>query len=252
MADDANAGLFNWVDSGLKTIIALMIPAVGLYVDNSIKLQTKAIDKQNTAFTQALETRQKDVDLTLKFYDVIGSKRFECFDESQGPLLRFIIETNNSYNKVQLEYPDIASSLIKNSVADKECKAGKDAQAAKDRNGGEIPEISSADGDQKKLDGWVSLGRYQSAHGYPNFEVLGDATRDHASVPANTVIRAKTAVYLRANNSDILLGKNQILAVLAEGACATVKASVLLRGHVWAEIDVPSACPEKKQTEARM
>ena len=243
MGDQAETGLLKWIDGGAKALIAVAIPVAGFAVDSRLKTQTETMEKQKLAFEQIMSAREKDVDLTLKFYDVIGSKRFECFDESKGPLLKFFIDTNNFYNKVKIEYRDIYSSLVKHTVADKECKIA---------NEGEVSELSSEA--TTKHEGWSSLGRYHVEHGFPNFEVISKLTDDpHGSLPPDTIIKTKTAVYLRSSTADIVLGKNLVLAVLSEGTCAKVKATAHLRGHTWAQIEVPTPCPtENKRTAARM
>jgi hypothetical protein len=231
MADAVRSDFLKWIDGGAKALIAVAIPVAGFAIDSSLKTQTEALEKQKAAY-------QRDVDLTLKFYDIIASKSFECFDESKGPLLRFFIETNNHYNESKIEYADIYGSLIKHTIANKDCKIGKE---------GEVTEVNAETPAQRE--GWVLLGRN---HTSANFEVVSDGAK-HGSISPNAIIRATTSVYLRSNNSDIVLSKNEVVAVLSEGTCATVRQTAQLRGHTWAQIAAPTLCPaETKRTAARM
>jgi hypothetical protein len=277
MVEVTRAGLFKWFDGGVKVVIALAVPVVGVYIDSSLKLQTAAIEKQNTAFEQLMKTREKNVDLTFKFYDVINSKRFECYDESNGPLLKVFIDTNNAYNAIKIQYADIANSLLMHAISEPTCKAFDDAKIIR-QNHGLVPTANSAPGASHKNshvknaaqvvsrslnakpgldesgDGWVSLGHHDEKDGFLHFELVDSPDQGEASLQVGSVLKASHAVYLRYTTDDTVLGDNPILAVLSEGTCAEVKNIIRhLRGNTWARVDVEETCPNKvlKRTAER-
>jgi hypothetical protein len=278
MAEMTAIDFSRWIDVGAKALAAIAIPIATVVIDSSIRSQTGAIEQQSRAFEQSLKKQEKNVDLMLKFYEVIGSKRFECYDESKGPLLRIFIETNNFYNKeIQIDYKDIAASLAKNSLADANCKAHHDFALAKQgpdsevlvagsvpgehQNNADIKSVAAAiskslnsqTGPEKEGgDGWISLGRYKPFHGFTNFDVFADLSGNHDGVlPSGTIIKSKVPAYLRYTTDDTVVRKNPILAYFSEGTCATVKRSIAhLRGHTWALVTVQEVCPSKNQKTA--
>jgi len=276
MGDETGIGLLKWIDGAAKLVTALGIPVIGVIVDNHLKAQTAALEHQKEIFQEAMSTRQRNIDLSLKFYEVIGSKRFECYDESKGPLLKIFLDTNNKYNDVKIPYEDVAGSLIKTTIGDPGCsRVAEDTLAAKESNHGEIPVVVASDVPEaqqkneqvkntiaavaKKLQkdgrsdgdaslGWVALGRrheVKAALDYSNFVVVGVHSSDKVTLQANMVIKSKTAVYLRHSADDTGLGRNHILAVLSRGTCVAVKRVIPeLRSQVWAQVEVGVACPE--------
>jgi hypothetical protein len=273
MAEVTSIDLSRWIDVGAKALTAIAIPIATIVIEGSIRSQTTAIEQQSRTFEQSMKKQEKNIDLVLKFYEVIGSKRFECYDESKGPLLQIFIDANNFYNKdVQIDYGRITASLVKNALADETCKAHRDFQLAKQNPDSEVLVASSVPGEHqnnadiknvaaaisKSLnsqtgpeteggDGWLLLGRYKSQHGFTNFDVFADLSGNHdGGLPAGTVIKSKVPTYLRYSTDDTVVRKNPILACFSEGTCAMVKRSVAhLRGHTWALVTVQGSCPSK-------
>jgi hypothetical protein len=278
-----------WIDVGAKALTAIAIPIATLVIESSIRAQTGAIEQQGRAFEQSLKKQEKNVDLTLKFYEVIGSKRFECYDESKGPLLKVFLDTNNKYNDVQIPYEDVAGSLTKTSLTDPSCtKVAEDTEAAKKSNNGELP-IVAASGDPAAVqkneqakaaiaaaatslhkttahpedapgDGWVAVGRHhgntdtKERHStkldFSNFSVVGGQS-NQSKLELGMIIKTKVAVYLRYSSDDTGLGRNHILAVLSRGTCAVVKRTIPdLRSQTWARVDIqPSCAPEEDSNQ---
>jgi hypothetical protein len=285
MGDVAGTKLFRWIDGIAKVVTAGAIPVIGVAVDDRLKAQTTALEQQKQAFEQVMSTRERNIELSLKFYEVIGSKRFECYDESKGPLLKIFLDTNNKYNEVKIPYEDVAGSLTKTTLSDPSCtKAVEDAQAAKDGNHGELPIVvaSEAPGAEQKNkeakaaiaavaqnlpkrstrpeedagDGWVAVGRHHEnvdvtgRHAtkldFSNFAVVGTQSSEVKSLQPGMVIKTKTTVYLRHSADDTGLGRNHILAVLSRGTCVLVKRTIPdLRSQTWAQVDVGMSCPEE-------
>jgi hypothetical protein len=278
-----------WIDIGAKALTAIAIPIATIVIEGSIRSQTGAIEQQSRVFEQSLKKQEKNVDLTLKFYEVIGSKRFECYDESKGPLLKIFLETNNRYNEIQIPYDDVASSLTKTTLSDPSCtKAAEDARVAKDSNHGAVPTVvaaaspdaaqknaeaktaiaavvknlpkQSAHPDEGAADGWVAVGRphdnadakgrHTTTLNFSNFDVVGAQSSEMKSLRPGMIIKTKVAVYLRHSADDTGLGRNHILAVLSRGTCVAVKRTIPdLRSQTWAQVDVGVPCPEEDGTK---
>jgi hypothetical protein len=248
----SSSKLLRWIDIGTKLATATMIPIIAFFFDNQLKLQTEAVQRQNLAFEQFMQTRDKNIDLTLKFYEVISSKKLECYDESTGPLLKVFIDTNNQYNQVQMDYEQIASSLARSSLKDPNCKASEDAKSIIEEKR-TIPEDYGAHGilpataypDGVAGDGWVAVGHYHDkSRAFTNFTILAPHD-DHIRVlePGN-IIQATSVVYLRYNHNDTVVADNRIVGLLSEGTCAIVKKSMHLRGQTWAWIVVQPTCTD--------
>lgn len=143
MAREKGGSLYNAVDLTAKIVAALAIPVAGFLIDQRLKVQNAALEEQKTAFQQALQLRDKNVDLTLKFYDIIASPRFECMDEGHAPLLNVFIDVNNRFNDVKIDSAQIINVLTNDSLKSAKCKASLDAATVLKTAGG-IPTASSA------------------------------------------------------------------------------------------------------------
>jgi hypothetical protein len=291
MGDTTGAGLFTWIDGAAKVITAGAIPVIGFVVDGHLKVQTAALEQQKQVFEQVMTTRERNINLSLKFYEVIGSKRFECYDESKGPLLKIFLDTNNKYNDVKIPYEDVASSLTKTSLSDPTCtKVAEDAEAAKKSNNGDVPIVvasSAPEAEQRNErvkatidkvakslhptvahpqegpgDGWVAVGRHHEnfdAKGhrsrkldFSNFEVVGAQSAQDASLRQGMVIKTKASVYLRYSADDTGLGRNHILAVLSRGTCVAVERTIPdLRSQTWARVDIQPSCAPEEDSNQR-
>jgi hypothetical protein len=88
------------------------------------------------------------------------------------------------------------------------------------------------------------VGVYASdAKTFRNFEVPASAIDAEGGVAANTVIKARWAVYLRANTKVTTESQNQVLGIVEEGSCIKVLESFpSVRGQTWAKIE-PVSCP---------
>lgn len=126
MAEQASRALY-LIDVSAKVVAAIAIPVATVFIDFRLKQQTSAIEAQKDAFEQSIKTREKDVELLLKFYEIIGSKRFECFDDSTTPLLKIYVDGNNKYSQIKFNFSELASSLAKSSLGNTSCKAHQDA-----------------------------------------------------------------------------------------------------------------------------
>jgi len=278
MTEVATLDFSRLIDLGAKALTAVAIPIATFFIDSSIRSQTTAIQDQSRAFEQSIKKQEKSVDLVLKFYEVISSKRFECYDESKGPLLQIFIEANNLFNKdLQIDYGRVTASLVKNSLADENCKAHHDFVLAKQTPDSEVLVASSVPGEHQNNadiknvaaaisksrnsqngpekeggDGWLQLGRYKPQHGFPNFDVFADLSANHdGTLSQGTVVKSKVPTFLRYSTADTAVRKNPILAYFSEGTCAMVKRSIAhLRGHTWALVTIQESCPSKKQRTA--
>jgi hypothetical protein len=279
MAEDILSRFFTGIDIAAKLVTAAAIPVIGIVVDNHLKTQT-------TRFEQLMTTRERNINLSLKFYEVIASKRFECYDESKRPLLKIFLDTNNTYNDVKIPFEDVAGSLIKTSLTDPNCyKIADDTAVAKEKNNKQVPiVVSSAAPDAAKKnetvkktvaavadtinktaphaekepgDGWVAVGRpHTDADGhsakldFSNFAVIGAAQSKPLS--AGMVLKTKTAMPLRYSTDDTGLGPNHILAMLSRGTCVSVTRVIPdLRSQTWARVDIEPSCPRDDDSHQR-
>jgi hypothetical protein len=291
VGDPSGGGVSKWIDGAAKVTTAVAIPVIGFIVDGHLKAQTAALEQQKQVFEQVMTTRERNINLSLKFYEVIGSKRFECYDESKGPLLKIFLDTNNMYNDLKIPYEDVASSLTKTSLSDPSCtKVAEDAEVAKRSNNGDVPVVvasAAPEAEQKNVrtraaiakvakelhakaahpeegagDGWVAVGRHHEhvdAKGhrsaksdFSNFAVVKAQPGPPASLQPGTIIKTKTAVYLRYSADDTGLGRNHILAVLSRGTCVTVERTIPdLRSQTWARVGVQLSCPADEDPNHR-
>ena len=143
MANGTGGSIYNAIDLTTKIVTALAIPIAGSFIDQRLKTQNAKLEEQKVAFQQALQLRDKNVDLTLKFYDIIGSPRFECIDEAHAPLLNVFIDMNNKFNEVKIDSAQIINVLASDSLKLEKCKASLDA-ATVVKTSGSIPTASSA------------------------------------------------------------------------------------------------------------
>jgi hypothetical protein len=295
MAEQATSILY-YVDVAAKVVAAVAIPVATVFIDFRLKEQTSAIESQKAAFEQSIKTREKDVELLMKFYEIISSDRFKCFDDNTTPLLKIYVDGNNKYSQIQFPFPELASSLARSSLNNTGCKANDDAKLVVSKTG-QVPvansvsaaQVGGAEGGakaanqlvksagsqvQKALaappangaapsdttvrpavvapladgsDGWVAVGRYDPEGGFTNFALDG-GPKGHVDsrgvLAKGTIIKARWVVYLRASNTDTVLGSNPIVSVVSEGTCAKVlEAFPELRGRTWASVDIQDTCP---------
>lgn len=296
MAEKTSSILY-FVDVAAKVVAAVAIPVATVFIDFRLKQQTSAIEAQKEAFEQSIKTREKDVELLMKFYEIISSDRFKCFDDNTTPLLKIYVEGNNKYSQIKFNFPELASSLARSSLNNTGCKANDDAKLVVSKTG-QVPVTSSANAAhqvggaeegakaanqlvksagsqvQKALaaplangavpsdttvrpavlapladgsDGWVAVGRYDPEGGFTNFAMDG-GPKGHVDgkgvLAKGTIIKARWVVYLRASNTDTVLGSNPIVSVVSEGTCAKVLEVIPeLRGRTWASVDIQDTCP---------
>lgn len=122
------------LDVAHKTVVLGMLPAAALFLNMQKDMFGQVMEKQRTLFEHGLKTRQMDVDLTVKFFDILESKRFSCFDENKAPLLDIIVQQHNSHNKVQIG-AEVYENLVLEALQDQGCQVSKDAARVKDREG---------------------------------------------------------------------------------------------------------------------
>lgn len=77
-----------------------------------------------------------DVELTVKFYDILEPKRFACFDENKAPLLYIMIGQHNAHNRIPIDEAQVIQSLMAESLQNPSCRANQDSLLVASLGGG--------------------------------------------------------------------------------------------------------------------
>jgi hypothetical protein len=138
---------FQGVCAGLdvltKVVVTLAIPAATFLINHQITAQTNVIKEQSAAFEKGVKLRDMDVELTVKFYDILESKRFACFDENKAPLLNIMIRQYNAHNRIPIDEAQVVQSLVAESLQNESCRVSKDARLVESLGEG-LPQATSA------------------------------------------------------------------------------------------------------------
>jgi len=266
----------------LKVAVGIVIAVYGAIIENNIKTQTQALERHTAGVREAMDKRQQNVDLTFKLYETATSERLACFDESKSQMLKALVDTNNEYNKIKVQYADIANSLMRHALEDEKCPAHKAASAIRgtlthvptatsapgashknahikaavaetsktlrEKDAGQTLKIWSEADVQGAGDGWVSLGRYNEGDGYAHFKLLEPLTQDEKSLQIGVVVQARHVVYLRGSHTDVILTENPILAVVSEDTCVRIEQFIPhLRGSTWARVTLMDDCADQQE-----
>lgn len=132
------------IDIATKIIVTLAIPVATFFINQQINLQTQVIKDQSAAFEKGIKLRDMDVELTVKFYDILEPKRFACFDENKAPLLNIMIRQHNAHNRIRIDEAQVIQSLMTESLQNPSCRANQDSLLVASLGGG-VPRAQSAE-----------------------------------------------------------------------------------------------------------
>jgi hypothetical protein len=198
------------IDLATKIIVTLAIPVATFVINHQINVQTQVIKDQSVAFEKGIKLRDMDVELTVKFYDILESKRFACFDENKAPLLNIMIRQHNAHNRIPIDEAQVVQSLLTESLQNPSCRANQDSLLVASFGEG-VPRATSAEvrvtGGSRPL---ASLGNdaVKGAHGK-----VSAAIRDRRVASADGTDVTASAGLVAANGSAVPAGADGWVAV---------------------------------------
>lgn len=248
--------------------LLIKVTLAGLaFVLFGVEKERLGVEAQQLAIqAQQLDIQEKQQTSNLVVAERIISLLFEeknkCIAEDQAFLIDFLIDNNNAYNQIKINKEDFSRA----SEARRNCAGGsvaRDSATSASLNEGSVPvvdrhvikkiheelqsrgvTVAQAQNGQEEPSGYVAVGAFAaSGKSFRNFVVPSDNVKQDGSIAANTIIKSRWSVYLRANTDNTEEGSNAILGLVKEDACLKVLRSFPgVRGQTWAAVKLVD-CP---------